>query len=88
MKILVNTFKAWHNAGTGSFRSPKNKPATLTGRGLFRVLEVAMQPEQKQFTKLQERAAMAELKERREAQSPEHKSPDWLTQYWKQVAAS
>lgn len=46
------------------------------------------QPEQKQFTKREERAAMADLKERREARSPEHKDPDWVSKFWKQVAAS
>lgn len=76
-----------YNARIGGFRSPKNKPATLTGRGLFRVLEVAMQPAN-QPTKADERARLRELAEQRQSETPEHHDPDWLTRYWKQAAAS
>jgi hypothetical protein len=47
-----------------------------------------MQTQQKQFTKREERTTMAELKDQREARSPEHKDPDWVSRYWKQVSAS
>jgi hypothetical protein len=54
---------------------------------LFR--EGAMQNQQKQqFTKGDERAIMAELKEQREARTAHHRDPAWVTRYWKLVSGS
>lgn len=41
-----------------------------------------------QLTKRHERATMAELKEQREASTTQHRDPEWVTQYWKQVTRS
>jgi hypothetical protein len=41
-----------------------------------------------QFTKSDLRAAMAELREQREARTPQHSDPEWVARYWKQVSKS
>lgn len=40
----------------------------------------------RKLTKQQERRQMLRLMERREKQTPEHKSPDWMHRFWQQVS--
>jgi hypothetical protein len=51
--------------------------------------EGAMDNQQKQqFTKGDERVAMAELRKQREAGTTHHRDPAWVKQFWKQVSRS
>jgi hypothetical protein len=97
--FCLSTRIIWRKQGTGLPEAATSngrafpkilKPASLIGRGLLSFTASHgghMQPAN-QPTKQDERALLRELAEQRQRQTPERQTPDWLTQYWKQVFAS
>lgn len=87
-KELVNPLrKVYYFVQAASFALKYcNASRNLRGVFAFTALGGHMQPVH-QPTKQEEREIMRELQERRERATPQHKSPDWLSAYWRRLAS-